>query len=247
MGSKTSYLLPVILAVAVALLFIQPAAKPPPPTQTVEKPKAAIIDTQCLTDPNWTLVNELRGYLEEAGYQVDVYAGEEVTVDLLWRLPSLGYEVIVFRAHSLLSPEGEVALITGEKYVEEKYALKQLLGMVHPAVPLTEPNPEMAYFAVTAKFISNLNGKLDGATVILSGCQSLQNERMARAFLSKGCRAYVGWSTFVSASHADRTLRTLIIHVYVDGMAVAEAVEATMREVGPDPDYNSTLRCVLAG
>ena len=38
--------------------------------------------------------------LAEAGYSVDYYSGEEVTVDFYRDLQTAGYELIIFRTHS---------------------------------------------------------------------------------------------------------------------------------------------------
>jgi hypothetical protein len=47
--------------------------------------------------------------LEDYGFEVDVYQGDNITVDFYRRLPTYGYRLIVFRAHSgLLAEDGVV-------------------------------------------------------------------------------------------------------------------------------------------
>ena len=95
-------------------------------------PTAAIVDQLSINVPNPDFVASATASLTEAGYLVDYYSGEEVTVDLYRQLPKLDYDIIVMRAHAGLSQEvdqetGEVTgteyvgLFTGEVYSKDKY------------------------------------------------------------------------------------------------------------------------------
>jgi len=240
-----SYLIPIALVGLIALLMLQPAQLPtptPPENPTPHsKPRAVIIDTQCLTHPNESLLLELKGYLEKAGYEVDVYSGDEVTVELLWRLPERGYRLVVFRAHSLLTRKDRIEIITGEPYSESRHTVEQLLGLVGAAVPLTEPSEENVYFSITEKFVRSLRGRFKDSVVIVSGCYSLFHDGMAQAFFDRGCSVYVGWNYLVTAEHADAGLRRLVYHYCVEGLPIGAAVKETMQEIGPDPEYETIL------
>jgi len=66
-----------------------------------EIPKAAIIDQLHNDKPNKNYQQNVTKYLETAGYEVDLYTTDDITVDFYKKLPSLNYEFIVIRTHSL--------------------------------------------------------------------------------------------------------------------------------------------------
>ncbi|MEX0785878.1 MAG: hypothetical protein WD939_04505, partial [Dehalococcoidia bacterium] len=96
-------------------------------------PAAAIVDQLSLTFPNAKFAEETTGRLEQAGYTVDYYAGEEVTVELYRQLPYLDYDLIIFRSHAdrlqATAVDGEevdeVVLFTSEAYSRERYTKDQ--------------------------------------------------------------------------------------------------------------------------
>ena len=213
------------------------------------KPRtAAIVDQLSLTAPNPTFTETATGMLEQAGYVVDYYPGEQVTVDFYRNLPKHGYELIVLRVHSGLTREisGEdaapreyVSLFTGESFAEGKYRREIGGGRVGVA---TYYEGGSQVFGISPKFIeSSMNGSFDGATVILMGCDGLRSHETAEAFLGRGARAFVSWSGPVSAAHTDAATERLLEHLLLDGITVQEAVTETSAEIGPDPDYDSTL------
>jgi len=80
---------------------------------------AAIVNQLSLTAPNPAFVDRTTGLLQAAGYAVDYFPGEKVSVGLYQRLPTMGYDLIVLRSHSArITVEGsktdDVALFTGE-------------------------------------------------------------------------------------------------------------------------------------
>ncbi|MCH8007382.1 MAG: hypothetical protein IIC91_00805, partial [Chloroflexi bacterium] len=96
-------------------------------------PKAAIVDQLSITVPNPEFVVDATSKLEQAGYTVDYYPGEEVTVSFYRQLPFFEYDVIVFRSHAdrlqAIDDRGvafdEVVLFTSEPYSEERYQNEQ--------------------------------------------------------------------------------------------------------------------------
>jgi hypothetical protein len=213
------------------------------------RPKtAAIVDQLSLTAPNPTFAETATSILEQAGYVVDYYPGEEVTVDFYRNLPRHGYELIVLRVHSGLTrelseegvtPREYVSLFTGEPFVEGEYRQEVGGGRVGVAT-YYEGGPQV--FGISPKFIeSSMKGSLGGATVILMGCDGLRSYETAEAFLGRGAEAFVSWSGPVSATHTDAATERLLQLLLIDGIAVPEAVTQTMAEVGPDPSYGSTL------
>jgi hypothetical protein len=214
------------------------------------RPKtAAIVDQLSLTFPNPTFVQTATSMLEQAGYEVDYYPGEEVTVDLYRNLPTHGYGLIVLRVHSGLTRElaGEeatqkeyVSLFTGEPFSEEQHH-QEILGGQVGAASYYEGGPQV--FGISPKFIkSSMNGRFDDTTVILMGCDGLKSYETAEAFIERGAIAFASWSGPVSAAHTDAATERLLQHLLIDGLTIQEAVTRTAAEVGPDPEHDSVLR-----
>jgi len=75
------------------LAWSRPDAKPGPP-------RAAIVDQLALTDPNPEFVAAATRELQSAGYVVEYYKSELVTVDFYRSLPRRSYEFILLRSHA---------------------------------------------------------------------------------------------------------------------------------------------------
>ena len=221
-------------AVAIFLNFSQPA-------------KAALVDHLSLTFPNQSFIDNTTEILEQAGYTVDYYPGEEVTVEFYRNLPTHNYDIIILRVHSAaVTLEGNeiveppVCFFTSENYSQTRYAREQWDRQLAIAFyPASEP---LYYFGIAPKFVTtSMNGKFQNTTVIMMGCEGLNNTKMAEAFVEKGAKAYIGWGDSVSAYHTDTATIQLLKHLITEKQTVEQAVENTMKEVGPDPAYNSIL------
>ena len=217
-------------------------------------PKAAIVNQLSLTQPNPDFVSSARSLLAEAGYLVDYFEGEQVTVDLYRSLPQRDYDMIILRVHAGITTEvdassGErteteyVSLFTGEPYTPGKYPDEELnrLGRARyyeGADPL---------FGIGPDFVTDsMEGRFDDTLIVMMGCDGLRSQRTAQAFLDKGARAFVSWSQPVSASHTDATTQRLLERLLIEGQPTSEAVRQTAAEVGPDPAYEGELRVLEA-
>lgn len=213
---------------------------------------AAIVDQLSLTFPNPAFAETATKMLEQAGYAVDYYPGEEVTVEFYRDLPTHGYELVILRVHSGLVREVNpasgsrtlteyVSLFTGEPYSDEKYGGVKAAGRLGLGVArYHEGGPP--YFGITPYFVeSTMEGRFDKTAIILMGCDGLRTDRTAEAFLEKGARAFVSWSGRVSAAHTDAATERLLQHLLINRLTLQEAVTQTMAEVGPDPSYGSRL------
>jgi hypothetical protein len=215
---------------------------------------AAIVDQLSLTFPNPSFAASATDILEQAGYEVDYYPGEEVTVEFYRDLPTHGYGLIVLRVHSGLTRElsGEeatpteyVSLFTGEPFTEGEYRREIGGGRVGIA-SYYEGGPQV--FGISPKFIeSSMKGRFDDTTVILMGCDGLRSHETAEAFLQKGAKAFVSWSGPVSATHTDAATERLLEKFLTEGLPLADAVAQTAAEVGPDPSYGAELRVLPEG
>jgi len=214
--------------------------------QTLEF-KAAIIDQLSLTQSNQTFVQTALSILDRAGFTVDYYRSEEVTVDFYRNLPTHGYGLIIFRVHSAAAAfegkgyvEHPVSLFTSENYSNRKYVWEQLTDQISMA-SYTMPQPPY-YFAITPKFVtSSMKGKFQNSIIVMMGCEGLNNTKMAEAFIEKGAKLYISWKGLVLASHTDQAITRLLQHFITDKQNIGQAVENTMKEVGPDPAHKSLL------
>jgi len=207
-------------------------------------PKAAIVDQLSLTAPNPEFIDTATGQLEQAGYVVDYYPGEQVDVGFYRRLPVYDYKVIVFRVHADRLKafwRGEeiddVILFSSEPYDRQRYVHEQAQNKLVIA-RYSEGGP--GYFGIAPDFFDEL-GDFDDTTVIMMGCEGLVSERAAQAFIDKGAKTYISWDETVSATHTDAATEHLLRHLLLEGRSPADAVAQTMAEVGPDPTYGSKL------
>jgi hypothetical protein len=205
---------------------------------------AAIVDQLGLTQPNPAFAETATGILEDAGYAVDYYPGEEVTVDFYRDLPTHGYDFLILRVHSGLArdrgePTGYVSLFSGEPFSDTKYVEEKAAGLVGRATYF-DGSPQV--FGIVPDFIdSTMKGRFDGATILMLGCDGLITDATADAFVRKGAKTVVGWNGRVTQEHTDAAGESLLRYLLADGLSLDEAVARTMTEVGADPEFESTL------
>lgn len=248
-------ILVVIIAFSSFLIYsyLNPSSNNPPTPPSELELKAAIVDHLSLTIPNESFNQTVTNILKAAGYVVDYYSGEEVTVGFYRNLPTYGYGLIVLRVHSGLV-EGEkppLCLFTSERYSETKYVLEQLTDRL-TGVAYSEEEAKMgiAYFGVTPKFVQqDMKGNFQNATIIMMGCNGLTellypypvSPSMPEAFIGKGAKVYIGWDLAVSAGHTDKATIKLLQHLITERQTIKQAVTETMNEVGPEPENGSIL------
>jgi len=203
--------------------------------------KAAILDQLALTSPNPAFVRTVTAILEEAGFSVDYYKGDKVSVELFRGLPAHNYALIILRVHSAyIEKHRTLALFTSERYSTDRYVYEQIRQRVargqvdHPA------QGDPGCLAITDKFVRfSMNGSFDGALVVMMGCTGIRGG--ASAFLEKGAGAYIGWDGRVSANHTDRATIGFLKHLLVKKYTIGEAVAETMKQVGQESQYKSLL------
>ena len=205
--------------------------------------KAAIIDHLSPTAPNQTFIQTATNTLKTAGFTVDYYPSEKVNVELCRKLPTHGYGLIILRVHSALQlgRRPPVCLFTSEPYSQMKYVYEQLTGQVG-IVTFLYHEEEPPYFGISPKFIRSMNERFSNTIVIMMGCDGLTYTDMAEAFIEKGAKVYISWNGSVSASHTDQATTQLLRHLITENQTIKQAVTETMKEVGPDPEYESILQ-----
>jgi len=215
------------------------------PTST---PQAAIVDHLSLTYPNQTFVQTATNTLKQAGYTVDYYPSEKVTVEFYRSLPTHGYRLIILRVHSSAtwgadSTEAPVILFTSERVSQTRHIHEQLNDQLF-WVSYTDEEAEkgILYFGISPLFVTqSMNGRFQDTTVIVMGCEGLDNPLMAKAFAEKGAKAYISWNKPVLASHTDQATTHLLQHLLIENRTLKESIQETFKEVGSDPAYKSLL------
>ena len=206
--------------------------------------KAAIVDHLGLTQPNQTFTQTETNILEQAGFTVDYYPGEEVNVEFYRKLPTHDYGLIILRVHSgLLRGSPTLGLFTSERYEQSKYIYQQLTDQLWGAVYSEEDREKgIIYFGISPLFVKHsMNGKFENTIIIMMGCDGLTYTDMAEVFIQKGAKVYISWNGPVSASHTDQATTRLLEHLITERQTIKRAVTETMKEAGPDPTYESIL------
>jgi len=215
---------------------------------------AAIIDQLSSLQENDDFIGNVTRELEDYGFEVDLYQGNNVTVDFYRQLPTYGYKLIIFRAHSgILEQDGEViprtVLFTNEEYTESRYALEQVyeqlvMGGACQGCPMM--------FGITPEFVraqsvvgqaTDMDGRFDDTVVIMMGCSGIAMDDMARAFVDKGASVYLAWDRSVELYYVDNATPYLMNQLCSEELTIREAVANTMDFVGPDPNYGAELKC----
>ena len=137
---KTLGIIAAVIAVSISLIIIQNGDAQ---NTVYAGPKKAVIIDQLYDDiPNEYFLLKAAEYLVQAGYAVDVFTTEKVTVDFFKHLPEQNYNFIIVRTHGAadVSDDNVVTLFTGERYTEDKYIQEQLFGQVKKGAPFAEVN-----------------------------------------------------------------------------------------------------------
>lgn len=170
--------------------------------------KAAIIDSLSENEilRNQTFVDTLTGILKRHNFDVVYYNYNQTKVEFFKKLAEGDYGIIVLRTHAALRKDGlAVDIYTSENYDETKYRDMQNRGLLVRG-ELNISRVIKKYFAFTSDFIKELRGTFPKSIVIAMGCQTLNQtagKSMADAFCKKGATVYIGWSSWVLASHSD--------------------------------------------
>jgi len=245
---STSITVAILIAIIATSGFLIYSHLNPSSNQTTSSTfqlKAAIVDHLSLTQPNQTFIQTATSTLEKAGFTVDYYPGEEVTIGFYRDLPTHGYGLIVLRVHSALKlgEKPPVCLFTSQPYSEMKYTYEQLDGQVGIVAFLPYHEGDPLYFGIGPKFVRrSMNGRFENTIIIMMGCDGLAYTTMAEAFIGKGARVYISWNGGVLAAHTDLATTHLLQHLITEKQTISQAVTETMKEVGPDPIDNSILQ-----
>jgi hypothetical protein len=233
--------LALFILIVPGLLIVNGCSSPELPD---ESNKAAIIDQLSRSEPNQDFIAKATAALQNNGFEVDYYQGEEITVDLYRKLPALGYRLIVFRAHSGLMGNGRKAdqktcLFTNQLYNQTAEIRDQLSNRLVKAG--TDENPPV--FGINADFVGkSMKAEFSRTVVIMMGCSSLESSDMAQSFIQKGASVYTGWNESVGLAYVEDVTLTLLAKFFSPEVSIEAAVNATMREKGPDAESGAELK-----
>jgi hypothetical protein len=205
--------------------------------QASSQPKAAIVDQLSLTCPNQAFIETATNTLKEAHYTVDYYSAQKVTVEFYRNLLVPHYKLIILRVHT----SQHETFMTSQPYDTSSYLWEQCYDQVWKVAYTKEARD--FYFGISSSFVtSRMNGELAGSLVIAMGCNSISKGDMAKAFIERGAKAYVGWTGPVSAEDTDAATTQLLRRFFIEGQTLGRAVEKTAEETGLASSYESQLR-----
>ncbi len=103
-------------------------------------------------------------------------------------------------------------------------------------------------FGIPPKFISKgMEGKFDDTVIIMMGCSGIFLIDLAKAFVDKGASAYLAWNATVNLDYVDKATPYLIEQLCSEQATIKEAVDSTMKVIGPDPRYKAELKYYPSG
>jgi len=206
-------------------------------------PKAVIIDQLHNDKPNINYQQNVTEYLETAGYKVDLYTTDDITVDFYKKLPSMNYKYIVFRTHALGNGtiEESASLFTGEIHSDYEYIQDQYTGHVGKAVPYLVSEVEElggleallneTYFVVGSKFVDDIMvGTFPNSVIILGGCETSKETFLVESLLFSGASDVVGWNGLVNSKQNDEVIMEVLKETLVNSVDIKDAVHSVMKE-----------------
>jgi hypothetical protein len=240
----------IALGIAGVVVFVRlyPMGQPSP--NNGGELRAVIVDQLSSMRENEEFVGNVTQELEDYGFEVDLYQGGNITVDFYRQLPTRGYELIIFRAHSGLLAKDEVTiaqttLFTNEEYSQLKHYDDQLRDRLVMA-RVGEGYPMV--FGIPPKFIrESMKGEFDDAVVIMMGCSGIFLRDLAEAFVDKVASVYVAWNGSVELYYVDDATPYLMSQLCSGNLTIKEAMDRTMDVIGPDPEHGAGLKCYPSG
>ncbi|UCG45840.1 MAG: hypothetical protein JSV58_03475 [Candidatus Bathyarchaeota archaeon] len=200
--------------------------------------RAAILDGLHNTRPNVAFTETLTRTLEEARFNVSLYQGKSVTINLLKDVKD--YDLLILRLHSGIHTDRWLYIFSGEPYIESKYVADQLSGAVRKAYTFDED--EAPFFALNSAYLGiNSPNSLEDTTIILMGCNATDDLYSIQRLIERGAKAYLAWNGYVDLSYTDAATIRLIEAIYSQGSSLDKAVDIIVEEIGPDPTYGSSL------
>ena len=242
-----SILIMVTLIMSGAYFYLQPSQ----PTT----PKAAIIDqlgsSQLSTISryeNQSFINSTMNLLNSRFAQVDYYS-DNATVENYKRLSSLGYRIVIWRAHSAIDNKSKYIAIstteTDESTNYNQYLSNGQLTVCHIV------GDSKKYIGITPKFVQEImTGRFEDTVIILMSCNGLKTDyySTANAFVAKGAKVIVSWDGWIEKPDNDQGITIFLQHLLGQNSTISEATAITPKYLSqyglctlkyhPDPEMS---------
>jgi hypothetical protein len=242
-NNRRLFIVSIVIMIALILSGLYFYLLPKPPTS----PKAAIIDqlgsSQLSTISryeNQSFINSTMNLLNSRFTQVDYYS-DNATVENYKRLSSLGYRIIIWRAHSAIDNKSKyIAISTTETYGSTNY--NQYLSNGQLTVCQIVGDSEREYIGITPKFIQEImTGRFEDTVIILMSCNGLKTDyySTAQALVAKGAKVIVSWDGWIEKPDNDQGITIFLQHLLGQNSTIEEAVTNTPKY------YFSFVPCTL--
>ena len=216
----------IIIAILLPTIFLVRLPVSPPNIQ-----KAAIIDplsslhlAPISRHPNQTFINFAKNSLGQRFDAVDYYS-DNATVENYRQLPSKGYRLVIWRAHSALDLDsGYVAISTSEKDGPVKYDQYMREGKLTLCQITDDPDK---YFAINPKFIKEaMTDRFEDTVIILMSCNGLNDKYLgtAQALQNKGAKVLISWNEWIDSDNNDDAVTKLLGYLIDENNTVNDAV-----------------------
>jgi len=228
--------------------------------ETTSKIRKAVIIDQLYQDfPNESFQENATKLLTKGGYEVDLFTTADITIDFYKELPSMDYEFIVLRSHSLAiyGKKPSSWIFTGEKYDAGRYTQEQLSGMLSPGMPFRQGQISQMtqgdakgerLFMIGSKMIHEMmEGQFPRTQIILGGCDTMSQDYLAEAFVKRGASSVVGWNGLVELRDNDAVILSLLEGIFNENLEMDDAVEKVMNDYDGKMYYGSKLKHFSSG
>jgi len=204
-------------------------------------PKAAIIDQLSsshlsLTSqhPNQTFIDLARSLLGQRFDTIDYYS-DNASVENYKQLPSKGYKVIIWRAHSALDLGSKyVAISTSDRWDLTSY--DQYMQNRQLTLCNITGDPYL-YFAINLKFIREvMTGRFEDTLIILMSCNGLNANYMetAKALQDKGAKVLISWDNWIGFADNDDATAQLLNYLVLENDTVSDALSKVPKYSSPE-------------
>jgi len=232
----------IIIIIIVPTVFILQLLTSRPNT-----PKAAIIDQLSSSHlyptsqhPNLTFIDLARSLLSQRFDTIDYYS-DNASVENYKQLPSKGYKVIIWRAHSALDLGSKyVAISTSDRWDLTSYDQYEQNGQLTLCNITGDPH---LYFAINPRFITEvMAGRFEDTLIILMSCNGLKAgyTETATALQDKGAKVLISWDGWIGFADNDDATARLLNYLIVENDTVSGALDKVNKIKYSSPEFGQS-------
>jgi len=239
---KWMLLMMLLVLVALACIYVLQISSRSEFTEESSFRRAVILDGLSIDYPNESFISSAKKVLSQAGFAVEVYHGENVTLNLLRELPSRNYDLVIFRVHGGRIKQPIGLFIGGGLFIEKCSPSSHKEDVESGYLLLGRPYfSNDTYCVAPPHYITDkLKGSFKGTVIIAASCFTGDDEVLASAFFKRGARAYIGFKGKVSPPYIDAFTIKLLQELYVEKLPLEEAFAEVKAEFRSDPRYGGT-------